>query len=145
MLLLAVACASAGAGPRDVAFQIVAEGQFGRMRDASIAVAIDDPERARLGTLAGRPLAGEVLIAIFMGERSTGGHAVRVESVTVEGNDVRVHGAFAGPPPGGIVTQVITSPFAIVALRRGDLPSGRTTFVFSDGTKTLVRADATLP
>ncbi|OLC55818.1 MAG: hypothetical protein AUH85_08235 [Chloroflexi bacterium 13_1_40CM_4_68_4] len=134
VLLLLAGCASAGQpGARELSIQLVAEGQFAHVQAPAISIATTAAERSRLSTMAGKPLAGDVLVAVFMGERSTGGYAVRVD------------GAFVGPPPGGIVTQVITTPFAIAAIDRAALPSGPMTFLFIDGGTTVARAEAVLP
>ena len=141
---MVLGCASAG-GTRDVDARVVAEGQFSDSHEAALAVAADAASRERLARVAGRPLAGDVLVAIFMGERPTGGYSVRVDGASVAGSEVRLRGAFVAPGAGAIVTQVITSPFAVVSLARSDLPSGAVTFLFSDSARTLARADAVLP
>lgn len=145
LLLFAVACASGSGGARVIAFQRAAEGQFGQRHDPALVVAADESARARLAALVGRPVQGDVLVAIFMGDRSTGGYTVRLDSVSVMGSEVRLHGAFVSPGAGAIVTQVITSPFAIAAIARAELPSGRTTYLFVDGERELARAEIVLP
>lgn len=146
VLLLLAGCASAGRpGARELSIQLVAEGQFAHVQAPAISIATTAAERSRLSTMAGKPLAGDVLVAVFMGERSTGGYAVRVDGASVDGSEVRLRGAFVGPPPGGIVTQVITTPFAIAAIDRAALPSGPMTFLFIDGGTTVARAEAVLP
>ena len=145
-MLLVVACGSAGApGGREFSLQVVADGQFAHVQAPSLSIAVTEVDQTRLSILAGKPLGGELLIAIFMGERSTGGYAVRVDGASVAGSEVRVRGSFLGPPPGGIVTQVITSPFAIASIDRSQLPTGQTTFVFVDGGTILARAEVVLP
>ncbi len=56
------------------------------------------------------------VVAAFLGERNTGGYAVNVRRV--EGGVVSV--TASSPAKGGIVTQVITSPFKIVAVPVGE-------------------------
>lgn len=125
-------------GSRDVAFRAVAEGQqaaYGRDQvDAPprLVVAGDPAARTELGRLVGRGLSGDVLVGVFQGGQRTGGHGVRVRSIRVEGGAVQVTAEFARPGPDAIVTQVLTSPFAVVDVSRADLPVGRTRFVLRD-------------
>lgn len=56
-----------------------------------------------------------VVVAAFLGERNTGGFAVEV----TRGADAQIHIAEKKPGKGMMVTQVITSPFKIVAIEGG--------------------------
>ena len=74
----------------------------------------------------GRPLPAvdfsrEMSIAIFGGQRPTGGFAVAVEQVTESTSGIEVAYRVTSPPPGAIVSQALTSPFQIIAVpsRRG--------------------------
>lgn len=50
------------------------------------------------------------LITAYQGQQNTGGHAIQVEKATVSGTVLTVQARFTTPPPGAIVTQVLTSP-----------------------------------
>jgi hypothetical protein len=58
----------------------------------------------------------EMCVAIFAGERPTGGFAVTVEQVLESASGIEVSYRLTGPPPGAIVPQVLTSPFQIIAV-----------------------------
>jgi hypothetical protein len=64
----------------------------------------------------------EMVVAVFMGTRTTGGHSIQVVSAR------EVPGAFVvgyrerSPERGSITAQVITTPYHIVAVPRSDAP-----------------------
>lgn len=64
----------------------------------------------------------EMVVAVFMGARPTGGYAVRVQGVAAEKGKLVVTVAERKPGPNDIVTQAFTSPFAMVAVARSDKP-----------------------
>lgn len=140
--LLAAACGGAPAAPspRELAFDVVAQGQLaadtGTLDGApKLVVAADASGRARLERLIRRNLPSDdavVLVGVFQGVQRTGGYDVRVARVRRTGAAVDVSAAFTRPAPGAIVTQVITSPFVVIGIRRADLPSGRVRFVLRD-------------
>jgi hypothetical protein len=132
--------------PRDVPFEIVAQGQQ--------ALGIDRPEyrlirsqdalrdawnAAHGAALAPPPtpsvdFARETILGIFLGTRPTGGYAVAVRGVAVEGTDLFVDLDVRSPAPGAMVTQALTSPWAIVRVPRGRLDA----VWFRDATGTLI-------
>ena len=58
----------------------------------------------------------EMAIAIFAGQRPTGGFAVAVEQVTESASGIEVVYRVTPPPPGSMVSQALTSPFQIIAV-----------------------------
>jgi hypothetical protein len=58
----------------------------------------------------------ETAVFLLAGRRSTGGYAIEVRGAAVDGTTLVVDAAIKGPPPGGIVTQALTSPFVVVAV-----------------------------
>jgi hypothetical protein len=61
----------------------------------------------------------ETLVAIFLGQRSSGGYGVTVRRVSVEGNDLYLDSEFREPAAGAITTQALTSPWTLVRVLRG--------------------------
>ncbi len=62
-----------------------------------------------------------VVLAAFLGTRSTGGHHTGFGPVTVEGGVARVSVAEESPPAGAVLTQATTTPYAMATLARSDL------------------------
>lgn len=60
----------------------------------------------------------ELCIAIVVGERPTGGFAVRVEQVVESAAGIEVVYRVTAPAPGAIVSQVLTSPFVMISVAR---------------------------
>jgi hypothetical protein len=60
--------------------------------------------------------AREMVVAVFMGSRSTGGFAVEIVSAREEGGAFVVRYRERRPPPGAMLAQVITSPYHIIAV-----------------------------
>jgi PrcB C-terminal len=58
----------------------------------------------------------ELVTAVFLGSRPTGGFSVEVVGARVEGDALIVEYVEQRPGRGSIVTQVLTSPFHIVRL-----------------------------
>ena len=59
-----------------------------------------------------------VVVVAFLGARSTGGHRTGFGAVAVEGAVARVALVERAPPVGAVLTQVMTTPYAIAALAR---------------------------
>jgi hypothetical protein len=56
----------------------------------------------------------EIVAAVFLGEKPTGGHDIEITSVERSANNLVVSFVERGPQPGGVVTQAFTQPFHIV-------------------------------
>jgi hypothetical protein len=66
--------------------------------------------------------AKEMVIAVFMGQRSTGGYSIAIENVAFGEKEIRVTVREQTPPPDAIVTQALTQPFHMVVVRKSALP-----------------------
>ncbi len=64
----------------------------------------------------------EMVLAAFMGEQNSGGYAVEIKDAVEEKGKLVVTVVERSPGPGSIVTQAITNPFHLVAVKRSDLP-----------------------
>ena len=58
----------------------------------------------------------EIVAAVFLGERPTGGYSVEISAAEVTGSLLTVFVKETSPNPGAIVTQGITQPFHIVRI-----------------------------
>lgn len=61
-------------------------------------------------------------VAVFMGERRTGGYAIEVVSVRAAEGRLVVDYRESAPSPEMMVTQAITAPWAIALIGRTELP-----------------------
>jgi hypothetical protein len=64
----------------------------------------------------------EMVLAVFMGERPTGGHAITIEDVAFGDKEIRVTVWEQSPPPDALTTQAFTQPFHIVVVKKSALP-----------------------
>ncbi len=125
---------------RELRFEVLAQGQLASdtgTLDPSpkLVVARGAGGRARLEQLVQGVLPNDdaiLPVGVFQGVQRTGGYSVRVARVRVAGDVVEVVAAFTRPAPNALVTQVITSPFVVIGIRRADLPSGQLRFVLLD-------------
>jgi hypothetical protein len=62
--------------------------------------------------------ARSTLALIAVGERPTGGHALRVDRVTRQGNTAVVHYTMTRPGPSCMTTQAITAPVELISMPR---------------------------
>ncbi|MPZ18348.1 MAG: VWA domain-containing protein [Luteitalea sp.] len=62
----------------------------------------------------------EMLVAVFLGRRSTGGYSVRVDSVRREGDGIIVAYREVAPASDAIRTQQLTTPFAVARVVKTD-------------------------
>ena len=69
--------------------------------------------------------SGFIIIAVFMGEKPTGGYDIRIQSIVRKGEILEVHVLTRVPGEGEMVTQALTSPYHIVMCPR---PSGKDSF-----------------
>ncbi len=122
MLLLACG-ASANALPRDVQYVDVAKVQMSA-HDGPPAIVVGAGVTALVRDV---PVpADRVLVGAFQGGQRTGGYAISVDRVTRDGDRLIVRATFTAPAPGGVVTQVLTSPAHVVAIASADMAGVRT-------------------
>jgi hypothetical protein len=134
-LLIVAGCSAApaetspgGAGqPRPLSVRVLDSGSRSGINSPEERVVQGPDEWQRLwqahqaGAVPQRPLPAvdfsrELSIAIFAGQRPTGGFAVAVEQVTESPSGIEVSYRVTPPPPGAIVSQALTSPFQIIAV-----------------------------
>ncbi len=66
--------------------------------------------------------AKEMVIAVALGRRSTGGYKVDVTKVEEASGKLRIVVTKSSPPPGAMAIQALTAPFCFVAIPKSDLP-----------------------
>ncbi len=64
----------------------------------------------------------EMVVAVFSGERKSGGYGIQVDSIKLAGNKLVVIVSETSPGPGDITMMMITQPYHIVRLGKSTLP-----------------------
>jgi hypothetical protein len=129
------ACSIAADVPPKHSFVSVAKGPRSGVRERKLAVVKSETEwadlwnlHAALATPRKEPPAvnfqSEMIVAVFAGEKRTGGYAIEITRVEQDPtkNLVEVFVRETKPPPGAITTQALTQPFHIVKLNKTELP-----------------------
>jgi hypothetical protein len=133
LLLAALAlntCTTANVvGP--VEMQTIAKGGYAADESAerkAVLATTDADYRARWAALIGEgeipavDFEKSVVVFLLAGMRNTGGWSVQPVSARVEQDGTAVIDAkVQGPAPGGITTQAITYPYAVVAIHSRDV------------------------
>ena len=60
------------------------------------------------------------VVALFMGQKSSGGYSIGIESVKFEGNTATVKIKTTQPKPGENVTMALTQPYCIATVTKTD-------------------------
>ncbi|HEX8651142.1 MAG TPA: protease complex subunit PrcB family protein [Pyrinomonadaceae bacterium] len=103
--------------------KVLMEGSQSGVADAFVAVARDAETYGALRETLGRlpelsadSFRTSVVVAAFLGRRTTGGYSVQITSGEV--GSIRL--SESQPPKGAIVTQALTTPFKVVSVPVGD-------------------------
>jgi hypothetical protein len=130
LLTLLLAACQAARPPAESEARIIGQwsGQYGGAESPGHRVLRDvaawnDHWRA-VGQEAPRPLvpAREMAIVVFLGARRTGGYAVEITGVETSSEGVIVTTRESAPPPGAMVTQALTQPWALALVPASDRP-----------------------
>lgn len=112
--------------PDRLLFDVVAQGSQGAAppSDTFTVLASEDDLRSfwnavQAGSLTPAPLpelrfGRETVLAIRLSERPTGGYGIEIANVEKDGDDLFVDVRLREPAEGAIVTQALTSPWALV-------------------------------
>ncbi|HKR66570.1 MAG TPA: protease complex subunit PrcB family protein, partial [Thermoanaerobaculia bacterium] len=91
--------------------------------NASAVAAFDDATYREIwkkqvgeGTPPSVDFAKEAVVFLFAGMRNTAGYAIETRGVSLDGDALVVDAVVSGPPRGAMTAQVITYPYAIVAV-----------------------------
>lgn len=64
----------------------------------------------------------DMVIAVWLGQRPTGGHAIEIVRLVETPENLRVETERRTPPPGALVTQALTQPFHLIRARATHKP-----------------------
>jgi hypothetical protein len=135
VLALAVAACSSQASqaPSSPAFRVVKTGSYGREATDAAAASQSKPSvyvvtteadyRRAWETYVGEgdappvDFATERAVFLLLGLRRTGGHAIDVHGVSIDGGALVVDAPVQRPAAGGMSTQALTAPWAVIAVK----------------------------
>ena len=110
-----------------IAFEIIAQDDFGGMTDSKF-IAIKDQKalneiyniisEGRLPELKAPPIdfEKETVIALFLGEKTSGGYAITVGQILNIDDKINVAYKITAPKRGEMVTTVMTQPYCIIKI-----------------------------
>lgn len=58
----------------------------------------------------------ETVVALFLGQRSSGGHTIKIKNVSEKGGQIYVEVEKSSPPSGSNATMAITNPYCIAKI-----------------------------
>jgi hypothetical protein len=127
VLMLSAGCAAARGEAGDVEMSTIASGSYALDDSGRKAVlaASDDDYRRLWSELIGEgdprqvDFENSVVVFLLAGSRPTGGWSVVANGVTIESDTAVIDAKVEGPPRGAIVTQALTSPYAVILVRGG--------------------------
>lgn len=132
VLLLALLLSLAGGAAHAQLMHELAQGQHSGFHEPAEFIVLDEASWHSLWSqrLEGRPppvdFTRDMVLGVALGERPTGGYAVRIERVEREADGtLNVEVREILPPEGALLTQALTQPYHFVRLRRVD---GQVTF-----------------
>jgi len=131
MLLLASCTACAAAAP--VPFSTLAKGLASGVAQPTQIVVRTQSDwaalwsrhmRTQIAPPAPPPVdfSRDMVVALFMGERPSGGYAIEVTRIDRTDSGLSVHYRTRQPDPAAMQAQALTQPFHLVALPRTDGP-----------------------
>jgi len=102
-------------------FKILQAGSYAKQDMSSPAmIVVQDANTFRNLWNNGEPpvidFKKQTVVFLYAGEKMTGGFSIGVKSVKKRGKEIVIDAPIEGPPRGGVVTQVITHPYAVVAI-----------------------------
>ena len=120
-----------GKPPVQLSFQTIAKGYRSGVRESLQIVARNNAEwdsawkrHVSVETNPAPPPAidfnKQIVVAVFLGEKPTGGYDVEVIRVEQSDGELVIHYREKSPLPGGIVIQALTQPFHIIQVARDD-------------------------
>jgi hypothetical protein len=127
ILMLFAACTAARSGDQPVEMTVIASGAYASAETRTAVVAASAGEYQRVwresigngeGAAPDADLATGTVIFLFAGTRNTGGWSIEPQAVSIGADGIAdVVAAVEGPRAGGIVTQALTSPYAVLLVR----------------------------
>jgi hypothetical protein len=105
--------------------QIIATGSYAAAEARQAVLAASEADyRAQWQKLIGEGEAPavdftqNVTVFLMAGTRNTGGWRVVPAGVQIDGDTAVIDAKVQGPPPGGMTTQALTQPYAVISINQ---------------------------
>lgn len=128
LLLASLSVACVGPEPiEELPITRLAKGQLSQQTDQQLEIITGQPEFRHFwnlfdqGPAPSLDFTRESAIAVFLGERPTGGYSIHVDAVTRRGDELLVEVVLQAPGPECITTQAFTQPYEMVSIPTGPL------------------------
>ena len=110
-----------------IAFQIIAQDNFGGMTDSKFITIKDENSLNEIYNLISKgrmpeleipalDFEKETVIALFLGEKTSGGHSITVQQIENISDKVIITYKIDSPKKGEMVTTVMTQPYCIIKM-----------------------------
>lgn len=109
----------------EIAYREIAKGNLMRPeRNFQIFTSEESFKPFRPGSVESRKIhwADEVVIGLFSGNKPTGGYSITVSQIETAPPLLKIYFEEVSPRPGTIVTQSVTFPGLVIAVKQKDLP-----------------------
>lgn len=112
----------AGKSGKTSAWKILYSGGYGGRETASNEVITSMQEldalyrELNIEDIAKVDFARQNVVAVFMGQKNTGGHSITIQNVTISNNTAEVLTVEEYPKRGGMVTMALTAPYCIAVI-----------------------------
>lgn len=129
-LALTTACVSVPVNEQPVPFTTLARGSYCEVTRPEAHVIRNRAELEKFWNRLGHvkqkipdmDFGVRMALAIFMGEQSSGGYAIRIDRIVQTPEEVIVSVRKTTPPKGSAVSQALTRPYILVSIPRTELP-----------------------
>jgi hypothetical protein len=125
-MALLTTCTSAAVAGGPVELRIAGSGAYATETERKAVAVFDDETYTALwaatidengGEMAPVDFETESAVVLFGGQRNTGGYIVDVRGAAIEGDTLVVDAVVKGPGGGSIVTQALTQPWVVIAVK----------------------------
>ena len=131
LTLLAACSSNASQNAEEIPYRIISYGQYSGLSLEKNLVIQTSREFAELWTVHASgssekpPLIDfeqETLVAIYMGQKNTGGYAVGINTILLQDDHIVVKVQYIRPRPDQEVTMALTQPYVMFTIAKTSLP-----------------------
>ena len=112
--------------PKDIHFDVLVKNSNSEVQDKNYFVIKNEQEYLELQSKfkelrnAQVNFSTDYIIAVFQGQKNTGGYGISINKIVDEGESMAVYVQESSPGGGCMVTMALTSPYSIVKIPKTD-------------------------